>query len=339
MYSLRDSRLGQRKVSDVTVAGPLVREALSLVNQITKGSVEFDMTERFAKSELGPSFLAMQNYIRSIFEQEKEREWLNSGVARMNELCRSTGEEAMASLLNRALVEIVRRVDAFQGSIFSVVSAESESFLERVATYASEWQKRSSSRLPTGVGLIGQCILEKASLYLTDLPDGYLKISSGLGECKPGSLLIVPLVCRDESIGAIELAFLKPIKTHQQELVAKCAAIIASVVMDQSEKEQMRMLLALAQKQASELQEKEELMRQNLDEMQAMQEQLERNELDLKEKLTALELELESERRNEISRIREEEKMLLESKLETQKKSYEMIIERLRQKIQKQQLN
>lgn len=333
MYGLKVSRLGQRKATEGSHVLPLVHEALSLVYQITNGNVDYTMTERFSKSELGPAFLAMQNYIRSIIEQKKEHEWLNSRVAHMSEVLRNTEREEMSPLLNRALIELVRSVGAVQGSIFALVSAEAEAFLDRVAAYAVERQKQSAERIPAGIGLIGQCVLEKTPVYLTDLPAGYLKISSGLGECKPGSLLIVPLVWREESIGAIELAFLKPVKEHEKEMVSKCADITASIMLELAEKEKMQNLLALAQRQASALKEKEVLMQHNLERMQAMQEQLERNEHDLKDRLKTMEQELENERRKEIFRMREEEKMLLESKLETQRKSYELIINRLKEKI------
>jgi hypothetical protein len=75
-------------------------------------------------------------------------------------------------------------------------------------------------------------------------------------------------------------------------------------------------------------------MQRQMDQMAAMQELLNRSEIELRRRLKETEEALAKEKNNEISKIREEEKLLLESKLDTQRKSYEIIIDRLKAKLQ-----
>ena len=70
-----------------------------------------------------------------------------------------------------------------------------------------------------GEGLSGQAVKDKKSLYLTDIPEGYITIISGLGEGNPKSLFIVPAFSEDEVIGLAEFASLIEIDETKRELI------------------------------------------------------------------------------------------------------------------------
>ena len=70
-----------------------------------------------------------------------------------------------------------------------------------------------------GEGLSGQAVKDKKSLYLTDIPEGYITIISGLGNGNPKSLFIVPAFFDDEVIGLAEFASLNEIDEEKRELV------------------------------------------------------------------------------------------------------------------------
>lgn len=65
--------------------------------------------------------------------------------------------------------------------------------------------------------MLGQVMLEKDTPYMTDLPQNYIQITSGLGKANPHSLLIVPLKNNEQVVGAIEVASftaIPPYKIH-----------------------------------------------------------------------------------------------------------------------------
>ena len=59
---------------------------------------------------------------------------------------------------------------------------ENNKYLEQTACYAYDCKKFANKRLEWGEGLIGTCVLEKQTIYLTAIPDSYMEITSGLGK-------------------------------------------------------------------------------------------------------------------------------------------------------------
>ncbi|MFT5269554.1 MAG: two-component system sensor histidine kinase/response regulator, partial [Acidimicrobiales bacterium] len=57
-----------------------------------------------------------------------------------------------------------------------------------------------------GEGLIGQCILEKERILITNVPANYVKIGSGLGEATPATIVVLPVLFEDSVKAVIELA-------------------------------------------------------------------------------------------------------------------------------------
>jgi len=54
-------------------------------------------------------------------------------------------------------------------------------------------RKFLQKKIKIGEGLAGNCVQEKQTVYLRDVPKNYMEIKSGLGGSAPRSLLIVPL--------------------------------------------------------------------------------------------------------------------------------------------------
>ena len=57
---------------------------------------------------------------------------------------------------------------------------------------------------------MGQCAYEMDYIYRTEIPEDYITITSGiLGDQKPESILLVPLITNEALQGVLEFAFLK----------------------------------------------------------------------------------------------------------------------------------
>jgi GAF domain-containing protein len=190
----------------------------------------------------------------------------------------------------------VEYLGANQGGIFVVGEDESGSAcLDLVACYAYYRQKFLQKRLGMNEGLVGRCALERETIYLTDIPANYIRITSGMGEANPRCLLLVPMIMNDELFGVFEIASFTEIQPFQVEFVEKIAETIASALSTVRFNMQTARLLEQSKVQAEELATREEEMRQNMEELRATQEQSARRELDLQHKIERL------QKRNEAS--------------------------------------
>ena len=79
-------------------------------------------------------------------------------------------------------------------------------------------KKYLKKRIEIGEGLTGTCALEKQTIFLTDIPDNYIEITSGLGDAPPRSILIVPMKTEEAIFGIIELASFNVFKAHEVQI-------------------------------------------------------------------------------------------------------------------------
>ena len=140
-----------------------------------------------------------------------------------------------------------------------------------------------------GSGLVGQCILEKGTLYLTDVPDNYVRITSGLGGANPNALIIVPLKSNEQVYGALELASFERFKPHEISFIEKIAESIAATVGTARGSERTKELVEQLQQQTEEMKSQEEEMRQNMEELSATQEEMLRKEKEYVSRIQELE--------------------------------------------------
>jgi methyl-accepting chemotaxis protein len=314
----------------------IIEEVNEAIYKIERGNLSFELSDQISKTNLANSLQNMINYLRKVKEEEEGRSWFSNGLSFFLELVRNKEEQSFDVLIDRCLAELVKIIGANQGAVFIIKKESSESYIEMVACYAYDKKQYLKKQQSISEGLVGQVINERDSIHLNNIPVDYVHITSSLGSATPRDIFITPLLINEVVVGVIELASFTSFKLRHLDFVRKVAENLASLIRSGSEKKRMEEVLLYSQQQAENLRAQEEEMRQNLEEMTAMQEQLARNENELKRRLSQMEEELLNEKRNEIAKMKEEENRLLESKLEAQKISYELIIERLKERLKQQ---
>ncbi len=78
--------------------------------------------------------------------------------------------------------------------------------------------------------MIGQSAANGSTLYVDDVPEGYIKIVSGLGSASPKYLLIVPIGKDGQVFGVIEIASFTEITEDQRKFVEEAAQLIAEKI-------------------------------------------------------------------------------------------------------------
>jgi methyl-accepting chemotaxis protein len=206
-----------------------------------------------------------------LVEENNQRSWRNEGLSLITDIIR-TKNESLEQLCTTLLQQLIKYVDANQGCIFiETTDKNGTSVLEMKSCYAYGRKKFIKKELLPGEGLAGQCYLEKETILLTDIPNDYISISSGLGGAKPGCVLIVPMLTNETVAGVIELASFKKFEQNQILFIERAAEALATAIISVKTNEQTKQLLIAAEKYSTELAAKEETMRQHLEDLNAIQ--------------------------------------------------------------------
>ncbi|MCW3785131.1 PAS domain S-box protein [Plebeiibacterium sediminum] len=268
---------------------------LKFVNNLREGNLNNTELVTDKRDQLSRSLLKLHDYlVKSKKEQEQnrieeeQRTWVTQGLAQFGEILRRNNDN-LEELAFNIISYQVNYLKINQGGFYLLnKNAKGDKFFELTSCIAFDRKKFADKVIQWEEGLIGRCALEKDTIYLTDVPNDYITITSGLGETNPSAILIVPLKANDEVYGVIELASFKEFQPFEIEFVEKTAESIASTISAVQINIQTTKLLHETQIQAERMSQQEEELRQNLEEMQATQEESDRRAVEMKGILEAI---------------------------------------------------
>lgn len=265
--------------------GEMTREkemALRLIRRMENGSSagnegasEADPDGLTDGSELLKALETMRERLRQLSAEEANRRWTMEGLAKFADMLRHN--TTLREKASQIIGNLVKYLDAGQGGFFLYREEnEQEKFLELIACYAYGRNKFAENKIhidgQQAEGLIGQAFLEQGTIYLTDIPQNYTRITSGLGDATPGYLLIVPIRNEQGRYGVLEIASFYPMPDYRIAFVEKLAESIASSVDVLLKNEQTQAMMAVQTQQQDQLVRQEDELRQNLEELNALHE-------------------------------------------------------------------
>ena len=274
-----NDEIGEMAESLYTLTKGLNRTA-DFANEIGKGNLDAEFESLSDEDIIGNSLLNMRKSLKQADhdeklrqEEEEKNKWITQGIAKFGDILRQDNDN-LEKLSFNITKNLVNYIDGNQGALFVINDEEKEDIKYELKTAIAYDRERIIKKTFTvAEGLIGRCAFEKESIYMVDIPDDYVNITSGLGGANPSSLLVVPAIFNDIVYGVIELVSFKKLEKYQIEFIEKVSDNIASTISTVKINEQTNMLLEQFQKQSEELSAQEEEMRQNLEEMQATQEE------------------------------------------------------------------
>lgn len=275
---------------NINALADILKHASDFTHEITKGNLKadyegIDKLSREEQDNIAFSLLRMRDNMVKSAEGDKQRSWINEGMARFADVLR-TNSDNQRQLSYEVITQLVKYLDISQGAFYILNDNEQgEQVLEMTGAYAYGRKKNLKVEIQIGEGLVGQCFLERQRIYLTEVPDHYITIRSGLGDTSPRSVLIVPMIVNEEIVGVLELASLTKFEDYKIDFVERLGETIASTFSSVKTNEQTRRLLEESNQMTEEMRSQEEEMRQNMEEMEATQEEMRRaqQELEFKE--------------------------------------------------------
>jgi CHASE3 domain sensor protein/putative methionine-R-sulfoxide reductase with GAF domain len=189
------------------------RLAARQADAIAGGDLDLDIKTKGPDDELGNALSRMVHRLREVTVQNEKEAWIKSGQTSVADLLRD--QQEIDALAKEVVTEVAKYVGAETGALY--IAADET--LQLQATYAYSRRKNSGEPIEFGEGLVGQAALEKEIIILTDVPDGFFDVESGLGRTAPRHVIVVPLLHEDSVMGVLELASLDGFEDRHQELL------------------------------------------------------------------------------------------------------------------------
>ena len=265
----------------------LIARNARFAKALGEGHYDVDYGQTQEVDTLGAALLRMRDNLWETAKRDNEESWITRCKDEVGYVLRLHNN--LQVLGYEVLKKLVGLIDAVQGSLF-LYDAD-EKMLRGVAGYAYAREKYNQLSYKLGEGLVGECAYERGTIYRTEIPAGYTTISSGLlGDQKPQSLLLVPLVTNESLQGVVEFASIRPaFSARERRFLEEVGEIVARTLFNLRISAKTETLLKESQQMTRELRENEEQLRQSAEEMQVTHEELEKSNEQLEAKIAEAE--------------------------------------------------
>ncbi|MHB9004724.1 MAG: HAMP domain-containing protein, partial [Coriobacteriia bacterium] len=245
-----------------------VRAIGGVATAVTKGDLTQSVTVQ-AQGEIATLRDNINEMIRNLRETTRvntEQDWLKTNLA--NFARKLQGQRDLLVVAQMILSELSPLVRAQHAVFYALEAAEGdEQAMKLLASYAFKDRKHLANRFKLGEGLIGQCVLEKQRILLTEVPSDYVKIGSGLGEATPLNIVILPVIFEGNVKAVVELGsfsrFTEIHLTFLEQLTETIGVMLNTIGATMRTEE----LLKESQSMAGELQSQQEELQQTNEEL------------------------------------------------------------------------
>jgi len=283
LYVINFSKVKNQKLSkEVEELGQRIDLSIKLAEKISNGELD---GIRHDDNRLSKTLVNLGENLKRNKEQEEVYNWIARGKEKISDILRS--HNRVEELTDEVIRGIIDYCGGVQGTLYLLEQGK----LENSATYAYNRKRYERQTISIGKGLIGEVAFEKQMIYRTEIPDDYFNITSGLlGDKKPKSLIIVPLLQEEELQGVVEVAFFaNSLPKHVLQLAEELSGIIGRTIYNLKINQKTANLLEESQQMTETLQRNEKQLQENAAEMLEAKEELERSNLMLEGQIQEVE--------------------------------------------------
>lgn len=261
------------KLTIDTVRGPIKFIKLTLQSLMTKEPIPQDIAEAKYPDEI-EQVLAVTHELSNELQQVETQRWIKTNISEISaelQQIRDTTE------LSQCFLKRIAPLLHLGQGVFYLFDSQKEQ-LSLLGGYAFRERKQLQQKLALGEGLIGQCALEGKPIIITNPPDDYIKISSGLGEANPAQIAAFPVIHNNRLHAVIELASFVPFGHTEQTLIEGLLPILAMNLEIIERSERTHQLLDESREQAEKMQQQAAILEEQAAEMETQQKEIKRAE-------------------------------------------------------------
>lgn len=203
--------------------------------------------EHDALGGLADSLNKMADSLQYSFDLLREKEWMQTGVAELNE--KMIDETDVNELSGKIIRFITNYINAQVGTIY-ILENEDELILTGAYAFVDDGSRKV---VKLGEGLIGQCALSGEQKVLQEIEDTSIVINFAAGQIKPKNVIAIPIFYEKKLKGVVELATIHDIKKKNQSFLEAVAKDIGIGINSVQNRVKMQQLLREMQLQQQEL--------------------------------------------------------------------------------------
>jgi hypothetical protein len=278
-----------------------VKTVTNTFKDISEGEADLRVRLKVGSSdELGDMAVYFNKFMEKlqvIMTENKQQAWLKTGQTELNE--KIHGDQDLLALGNKIIAYLAKYLNAQIGAIYLLTE---DNILKMMGSYAYTRRKNLSNEILVGEGLVGQAALERQTIIITNVPDDYIKIDSGIGESVPRNIIVTPCIYNEKVKCVLELGLLQELTDIQQKFMEQISENVAVAIHSTIARSKMKSLLDKTLEQSEKLQVQQEELRQSNEELeeqaralresegrlQAQQEELRQSNEELEEQARAL---------------------------------------------------
>lgn len=291
-----------------------------IARRISAGDYSTRVKDETDADSLGGLALSLNKMAESLdysFQSLSEREWLQAGVASLND--RMIGETEVQPLTQGILDHVIKYTNSTMGAFYLMQDEEN---LELISSYALTADSRREV-VKVGEGIVGQCAANKKAISLTDISENDMVIAFTSGSIRPKAIIAFPIIFENKIKGIIEIASTENFSKVTVEYFHSISHSAGVVLNTAQNRVKLQELLEETQAQSEELQAQHSELENLNTELEAQAQKLQASEEELKvQQEELLQANQELEERSKI--LEEKNQLIVERNLDIQKKAEEL---------------
>ncbi len=259
-----------------------------------KWDTEIESTGRDETGQLLLAIRKMRDALVKRHQEDRRQETVKNHLAELNN--RMRGELNYEQLGNNMLSFLVPVLEAQVGAFYSFNPDTQR--LSLSSSYAMQRRKHLANDFALGESLVGQCALERKTILLEQVPEGYISIGSGTGAGEARNVVVMPIIHEEELKGVLEIGAFRQFSDDDLSFLDQSSEVIAISVSSALSRMRLGEMLEQTREQAIELEKQKEEMAQVNNDLEAQAMELSASESRLQqqqEELKAINEELESQ--------------------------------------------
>jgi len=291
----------------------------SIAHQISTGNykVRLHETSKDGLGSLSGSLNSMAEALQSSFTQLEDKDWMQTGVATLND--KMVGDKEVHLLSKDILEAVVAHTKSFVGA-FYILEEDQELHLVNGFALNAKLQRK---KIAIGEGLVGQAFQSEKLILLEKIPDKEATISYATGETKPTTVVAFPIIRNGLAMGVIELATINAYPQRKLDFMHHISSNIGIAINAAQNRKKLQDFLEETQSQAEELQAQHGELEALNSELEAQTQKIQASEEELRVQQEEL-LQSNQELEERSSLLEERNQLILERNLEIKQKAEQL---------------